>query len=231
MGDRLIAMGVELGRAAVSLFDVSNPDAPKLAAKVFLGDGWSWSEANADEKAFRVFPEQGLVLLPWHGRQGTNGWFQGVQLLDFTKDSLKLRGTINHNSAARRAVLLDSHVLSLSGGELVSAAIADRDQPEVRSVLALSESVDQLFVQGDRLIQISNGSWDASLQAQTAPRLRLSLASDPDTALSSLTSICCIVGRTLTVSTRPVPPMKFGRRFRGKRCFRLLRSRMTDWTL
>jgi uncharacterized secreted protein with C-terminal beta-propeller domain len=88
MGDRLIAMGVELGRAAVSLFDVSNPDAPKLAAKVFLGDGWSWSEANADEKAFRVFPEHGLVLLPWHGRQGTNGWFQGVQLLDFTKDSL-----------------------------------------------------------------------------------------------------------------------------------------------
>jgi len=187
MGDRLIAMGVELGRAAVSLFDVSNPDAPKLAAKVFLGDGWSWSEANADEKAFRVFPEQGLVLLPWHGRQGTNGWFQGVQLLDFTKDTLKLRGTINHNSAARRAVLLDNHVLSLSGGELVSAAIADRDQPEVRSVLALSESVDQLFVQGDRLIQISNGSWDASLQAQTAPRLRLSLASDPDTAISSLT--------------------------------------------
>ena len=187
MGDRLIAMGVELGRAAVSLFDVSNPDAPKLAAKVFLGDGWSWSEANADEKAFRVFPDQGLALLPWHGRKGTNGWFQGVQLLDFTRDSLKLRGTIDHDSAARRAVLLDNHVLSLSGGELVSAAIADRDHPEVRSVLALSESVDQLFVQGDRMIQISKGSWDASLQAQTAPRLRLSLSSDPDTAISSLT--------------------------------------------
>lgn len=187
MGDRLIAMGVELGRAAVSLFDVSNPDSPKLAAKVFLGDEWSWSEANADEKAFRVFPEQGLVLLPWHGRQGTNGWFQGVQLLDFTKDSLKLRGTINHNSAARRAVLLDNHVLSLSGGELVSAGIADRDHPEVRSVLSLSESVDQLFVLGDRLIQISNGSWDPSLQAQSAPRLRLSLATDPEVPIATLT--------------------------------------------
>lgn len=187
MGDRLIAMGVELGRAAVSLFDVSNPDSPKLASKVFLGDEWSWSEANADEKAFRVFPEQGLVLLPWHGRQGTNGWFQGVQLLDFTKDSLKLRGTINHNSAARRAVLLDNHVLSLSGGELVSAAIADRDHPEVRSVLTLSESVDQLFVLGDRLIQISQGSWDASLQAQSAPRLRLSLATDPEAPIATLT--------------------------------------------
>jgi hypothetical protein len=187
MGDRLIAMGVELGRAAVSLFDVSNPDSPKLAAKVFLGDGWSWSEANADEKAFRVFPEQGLVLLPWHGRQGTNGWFQGVQLLDFSKDSLKLRGTIDHNSAARRAVLLDNHVLSLSGGELISAAIADRDHPEVRSVLSLSESVDQLFVLGDRLIHISKGSWDTSLQAQSAPRLRLSLATDPEASIATLT--------------------------------------------
>ena len=72
MGDRLLAMGVEQGRAAVSLFDVANPDAPALLSKVFLGDGWSWSEAGSDDKAFRVFPDQGLVLLPWYGRQGTN---------------------------------------------------------------------------------------------------------------------------------------------------------------
>ena len=186
MGDRLIAMGVEQGRAAVSLFDVSKPEAPRLADKVLLGDGWSWSEANADEKAFRVFPEAGLVLLPWHGQKGTNGWFQGVQLLEFTRESLKLRGTIDHNSAARRAELRDAHVLSLSGGELVSAAIADRDHPKVNSVLKLSESVDQLFVLGDRLVQISNGSWDASLQAQSAPSLRLSPVSDPEATLASL---------------------------------------------
>ncbi len=186
MGDRLLAMGVEDGRAAVSLFDVSKVDAPRLADKVFLGDGWSWSEANADEKAFQVLPEAGLVLLPWHGRQGTNGWFQGVQLLDYTRDSLKLRGTIDHSSAARRAMLRDAHVLSLSGGELVSASIVDRDRPQVRSVLALSESVDRLFVLGDRLIQLSNGSWDMSLQAQTAPRLRISPTSDPEATLSTL---------------------------------------------
>lgn len=187
LGDRLIAMGVEQGRAAVSLFDVSNADAPKLNDKVFLGDGWSWSEANADEKAFSVFEDQGLVLLPWHGQKGTNGWFQGVQLLDFTRDSLKLRGTLDHNSAARRARVVSGHVLSLSGGELVSATIADRDHPEVRSVLSLSESVDQLFVIGDRLVQISNGTWDASLQAQTAPRIRLCPVSDPDAPVASLT--------------------------------------------
>ena len=187
MGDRLLAMGVEEGRAAVSLFDVSKAEAPRLADKVFLGDGWSWSEANADEKAFRVLSEAGLVLLPWHGRKGTNGWFQGVQLLDYTRDSLKLRGTIDHSSAARRAMLRDDHVLSLSGGELVSASIVDRDRPEVRSVLALSDSVDRLFVLGDRLIQLSNGSWDMSLQAQTAPRLRIGPASDPDATSATLT--------------------------------------------
>lgn len=187
MGDRLIAMGVEEGRAAVSLFDVSKAESPRLAAKVFLGDGWSWSEANADEKAFKVFPEAGLVLLPWHGRQGTNGWFQGVQLLEFTQESLKLRGTIDHASAARRAVLREDHVLSLSGGELVSATVADRDRPQVQAVLGLSEAVDQLFVLGDRLVQVSNGTWDMALQAQGAPRLRISPVSDPDATLASLT--------------------------------------------
>jgi hypothetical protein len=187
MGDRLIAMGVEEGRAAVSLFDVSKAEAPRLAAKVFLGDGWSWSEANADEKAFKVFPDAGLVLLPWHGRQGTNGWFQGVQLLEFTRESLKLRGTIDHSSAARRAVLREEHVLSLSGGELVSASVADRDRPQVRAVLGLSQTVDQVFETGDRLVQLSNGTWDMALQAQGAPRLRLSPSSDPDATLASLT--------------------------------------------
>lgn len=186
MGDRLIAMGVEDGRAAVSLFDVTRPEDPKLTDKVFLGDGWSWSEANADEKAFKVLPEAGLVLLPWHGRQGTNGWFQGVQLLDFTRESLKLRGTIDHASTARRAVLRDDHVLSLSGGELVSATVADRDRPQVKAVLRLSEEVDRLFVLGDRLVQVSYGSWDMALQAQGAPRVRLSPASDPDATLASL---------------------------------------------
>lgn len=187
LGDRLIAMGVEQGRAAVSLFDVSDADAPRLADKVFLGDGWSWSEANADEKAFSVFAAEGLVLLPWHGQTGNKGWFQGVQLLEFTRDALKLRGTINHNSAARRAKFVSGHILSVSGGELVSADITDRDHPQVRSVLALSESVDQLFVSGDRLVQIANGSWDAALQAQTAPKIRLCPASDPDSAFASLT--------------------------------------------
>jgi len=186
MGDRLLAMGVEQGRAAVSLFDVANPDAPALLSKVFLGDGWSWSEAGSDDKAFRVFPDQGLVLLPWYGRLGTNAWFQGIQLLDYSRSSLALRGTIDHDSTARRAALLGGHVLSLSSGELLSADIADRDHPAVRTVVDLSRPVDRVFVAGDRLVQIATGRWQGGSQEYGALTVSLSTAEDPDTVLSSL---------------------------------------------
>lgn len=186
MGDRLLAMGAEQGRAAVSLFDVANPAAPALLSKVYLGDGWSWSEANADEKAFRVFADRNLALLPWHGRQGTNGWFQGMQLLEFTRSSLALRGTISHDSTARRATLLGENVLSLSSGELVSADISNRDQPLVRSVVDLSRPVDRVFELGDHLVQIATGRWNNGSQEPGPLMVGLSTREDPDSLISSL---------------------------------------------
>ncbi len=186
MGDRLLAMGAEGGRAAVSLFDVSNPSLPSLLDKVFLGDGWSWSEANADEKAFRVFADRGLVLLPWHGRRGTNDWFQGMQLMEFGRDSLTLRGTISHEAQARRATLVADHVLSLSAGELVSAGIADPDHPVVRSVLDLSRPVDRVFVHGDQLVQVASGRWTGGSGGYGPVSVVLSTSGDPDTLLSTL---------------------------------------------
>jgi hypothetical protein len=186
MGDRLLAMGAEGGRAAVSLFDVSNPSVPALLDKVFLGDGWSWSEANADEKAFRVFADRGMVLLPWHGLRGTNEWFQGMQLMEFGRDSLTLRGTVSHEVQARRATLIGEHVLSLSSGELVSAGIADPDHPVVRTVLDLSRPVDRVFVHGDRLVQVASGRWTGGAGGYGPATVGLSASDDPDTLLSSL---------------------------------------------
>jgi hypothetical protein len=157
LGDRLLAMGVEGGRAAVSLFDVSNVAAPALVSKVFMGDGWSWSEANADEKAFRVFPESGLVLLPWHGRQG-DGWFQGIQLLDFSPTNLTLRGTVDHQMPARRATVAGNRVFSVSSAEFLSVDIADRDRPTVKAELSLSRSVERVLAHGSRLLQVTTDS-------------------------------------------------------------------------
>lgn len=186
LGDRLLAMGIEDGRAAVSLFDVADPAAPSLLDKVFLGDGWSWSEANSDEKAFRVFPDRNLALLPWHGRAAGDRWFQGIQLLDFNRDGLSLRGTIDHTATARRATVIGDEVLSISGGELVAADITDRDHPAVSSTLDLSSPVDRVFIVGDNLLRIANPR-PASAGGDTTPLLvSLSSRAAPDDLLTSL---------------------------------------------
>ncbi|MSU31443.1 MAG: hypothetical protein EXS25_02050 [Pedosphaera sp.] len=185
-GDRLLAMGVELGRAAISLFDVADPAAPALLSKVFLGEGWSWSEANIDEKAFRVFPDSNLALLPWFGRLGTNDWFQGIQLLDFTRDSLQLRGTINHAASARRATLVDKHVLSISGAEILSADISNRDKPAVQAAIDLGRPVDRVLVAGDHLIQLTGGRWESASGQLSPLTVDLSLETDPETSIAKL---------------------------------------------
>jgi len=185
LGDRLLAMGVEGGRAALSLFDVADPARPALLNKVFLGAGWSWSEANNDEKALAVFPDAGLVLVPWSGQpvnQGT-GWFQGMQLvdLDLTAGRLTARGVIEHHLQARRATLLGGRVLSLSAQELLTADITDRDAPAVVAELPLVRPVDRVFVAGDRLLQLRYP------QGETDPAVvTLTGAATPDRALATL---------------------------------------------
>lgn len=186
LGDRLLAMGVESGRAAVSLFDVADPDHPGLVDKVYLGDGWSWSEANSDEKAFRVFPDRNLALLPWHGRIGTNRWFQGIQLLDFTRDDLTLRGAINHEATPRRASVVGDSVLSISGRELVSAGIADRDHPAVSATLDLVSPADRVVVAGTNLVRVVVPRWSADLNDAAPLRLGLSTVTNPDRMIATL---------------------------------------------
>ena len=61
-GTQLVAVGVETNRTTVSLFDVANPGHPALLSRVQLGNQYSSSEANSDEKAFTVLEDAGLIL-------------------------------------------------------------------------------------------------------------------------------------------------------------------------
>lgn len=155
MGDRLLTVGIddtEGWRAAVQLFDVSNPAKPALLSKVPLGDAWSSSEANWDEKALGVFPEAGTVLIPFSGST-KEGYRQGVQLIDLGRDALKARGVIEHETfTPRRSAIVGPRVLSLSSRELLTTDIADRDAPHVVARLALSRPVDRVLVSGEHLL-------------------------------------------------------------------------------
>lgn len=160
---RLLTLGVDGSRTAVQLFDVADPGKPALLSKVVLGEGWSWTEGNVDEKAFQFFPEAGLILVPWQGQRGTDptgSWFRGVQLIDLdpAQGQLKARGVIDHALQARRATLIGSSVVSLSSQELLSVDATQRDQPSIRAELPLSRRVDRIFAKGDRLVQVGQGS-------------------------------------------------------------------------
>ncbi len=176
--NRLLAVGVERGNATVALFDVADEARPTQLSKVFLGTGWSWSEANSDEKAFKYLPELGLVLVPWQGYE--DGQFiQAMQLVDYTGDRLVKRGIIPHRLQARRATSLSNRILSLSGQELLVVDAANRDLPVVKADLDLSFVVTQVRVDGDRLVLLST-------TGASTPTIRRVASASPDVILGSL---------------------------------------------
>ncbi len=161
MGDRLLTLGVDDvqgRRVAVRLFDVSNPAQPGLLSEVHLGEDISWNEANSDEKAFGVFPENGLVLVPVS--EGSRGYLaHGVHLLDLGRDVVTLRGFLTGESVVPRRVLLHrDRLLTLSSRALVSAEIGDRDEPTVTSSVELAYPVERVLAVGDHLLEFQNES-------------------------------------------------------------------------
>jgi hypothetical protein len=161
LGDRLLTLGIDNisnWRVAVQLFDVSDPAKPSLLAKVPLGEDASWSEATHDEKAFGVFLDAGLLAVPisdWSGSASQ----QGVQLIDLGRDFLRLRGLLSSETLVpRRATLHRDRLISISGRELVSATIADRDQPSVSARLELAYPVERVLLAGENLLEFSGHS-------------------------------------------------------------------------
>ena len=188
LGDRLVSIGVDdtdnKRRVAVSLFDVSDVTKPRLFDKVTMGDRWSWSEAQYDEKAFTVLPHAGLILVPYQGYEGT-GYAKKVQIIDLNEKTLKKRGVIEHALQPRRATEYQDFIMSISGQELLSVDATNRDKPVVKGKIELAWFVDQIIPVGDYLLQLARGSnW--YFGEQRGPSLRVAAKADPDDALGSL---------------------------------------------
>ncbi|MBI4327153.1 MAG: beta-propeller domain-containing protein, partial [Chloroflexi bacterium] len=197
LGNRLVAIGIDNTngwRVAVSLFDVQDSARPALLSKVLLGENHSWSEANSDEKAFRVLPEAGLILVPYQGNT-TNGYASRVRLIDLSADALTTRGAIEHQFQPRRATVHRDFILSIAGREMLSVDAANRDQPIVKAETELAWTVNRVFVQGDYLVELENES-QGTASNQVGPTLRVSQADDTDQVLNrlGLTSLFPIVG-------------------------------------
>lgn len=185
LGDRLVTIGLVDWRPAISLFDVSNPAAPRLLSQVPLGvvNGWAHSEAVWNEKAFKVIPEENLILVPVSGSGEEGGWFSTVQILDLLRDKVVKRGAIQHEFSPRRAALVNNSVVAISPSRLVTVDASNRDRPVVKADLEIAWSVNRVFNVGRYLVQIGGS---ADWNEQRAPRLSVSTSAQPDDTLRSI---------------------------------------------
>jgi hypothetical protein len=183
LGDRLVAVGRLNNQTAVALFDVSDPTRPAVLSQIPLGTDSSWSEANWKEKAFNVMPEENLIVVPYSGYEPGSGYASRVQLLDLTRDAINKRGVIDHGLAARRTAVKGERLLAISGTDLVTVDIADRDQPRVTSEVEIAWRVDRVFLAGQYLLQVGG---TADWRADRPQTVSVSTASDPDAVLTTV---------------------------------------------
>ena len=187
LGDRLVTIGYANSKISVSLFDVADATAPKLIQQLPVSKNWAWSEATWNEKAFTVLPEEGLIMVPltesWYWNwddQTTTAPENGIQLVDFDRDSLTLRGRIPQAFAPRRSAVHRDAVLALGDSSLLTADIADRDQPAIVSDLSLAWRTDYVWRAGQYLVELGGNLRGDGNVLTVAP------LDQPDETLSTL---------------------------------------------
>ena len=160
-GDRLLSVGVEDRRVAISQFDVSDPANLGPPLRVYLGEegSYSWSEGNYDEQAIGYFPDRGVMILPYqsYNRGDWSSHETALQILTFDDDSLEKAGVIDTNFAARRATLIDDDTLvSVSGREVNALDVSDLSDPRPLSSLEVAWPVERVVRYGDYVLQLES---------------------------------------------------------------------------
>ena len=187
-GDRLLSVGVEDTRVAVSIFDVSNPSIPTMLDRIFLGEPgqYSSSEANWDEKAVGYLATENVLIVPyesraWNGETGEYFYKTAMQKINIVGDNLQKDGEVPHEVRARRATMLGSLMVSISGQELLVADLRDSSSPSIVANHTLSWPVHELHKVGDNLIEV-----EKSYSLDQPSKLRLVTAVDPENLIDTL---------------------------------------------
>lgn len=198
-GDRLIAVGREDRDVAVSLFDVSNPDAATQLARVYPSktqspNEYAWSEAEWEHRAVTYLRDQGKLIVPvqvWAGGQAIHS----TQTVNVTQNSLTLGPVVKMKDQARRGTVLKGYLVSISGKELaVHTDPPNGGESTEAAWLELAWPVEQIIPMGDYLVQIESNApgfsrswwrwWGSNSSEQNV--VRLTKASDPDDVLDSV---------------------------------------------
>jgi hypothetical protein len=178
-GDRMLGLATDEGSIQVSLFDVGNLVRPKLLQRVNFG---TQSELPKDDTVvhdvLRPRDERGALLVPFSTRTAPcNGYQHGVELVDYTRDTLSAGGFVQ-TDPARRAMLQRDTLFSLSSSHLQSFDVANRDTRRLLDEVVLSQGAEDAAGTQNHVVRIGFTSLDRPTTLDVLPRANAATA-DP----------------------------------------------------
>ncbi|MFP4499659.1 MAG: beta-propeller domain-containing protein [Candidatus Hydrogenedentota bacterium] len=151
-GDRLVALGVDDtdGRQVkVSLYDVSTPTAPAELDVISFGEGWAWSTAYNDVKAFTVLED--TLIVPFNG-WSEEGGFDRLQFISYDRNSLHLRGHVDLQGNILRSFDYGGAFYGVTTEQVATIEGPNLDSLAVTGAVTLAEYVSHVLplAQGGR---------------------------------------------------------------------------------
>ncbi len=160
-GDKILAVGVDDQdgwKTKVSMYDVSDPENPTEMSMIAIGSNYSWSTANYDWKAFRIYDDLGLILLPVNEyEERTWRSIYKLYLIDFDMEKgLTERGHVVSDSPVMRGVAVEEKIVSIGDRHVMVIDAKDRDNPEILSTAVLAYFVGDLNSCGNQLCGVDS---------------------------------------------------------------------------
>ena len=174
-GSRVFAVKRNGQISGIRMYDVSDPENPTETSSVELGtDMGMFSEDNEiseDWKAFKIFDELGLILIPIFDYED-NSYFRDqpvplaplyrLYLVDFDlNEGLKKRGYIESDRETVRGVAVNNLILDIGENNLLLADATDRDHPKITSRIDFIYHTYPISECSDSLCGIDNSKFVA----------------------------------------------------------------------
>ncbi len=157
-GDRLIGLGLDRndtrGNLNVSLFDVSDMWAPRLLARTPFGPTNMYEDYQITQsvlpedqdriqKAFSISSD-GLIAVPFSNGRGCTSTTttSGVQLLQWTGDTLALRALLPVSGNPRRALRREGELIAVSDSTVSSFSLTRTDVARPTANLVIGTCTD-----------------------------------------------------------------------------------------
>jgi len=115
----------------ISLFDVSDPTSPKEIAKYVATGRYSSSAAEYEHKAFLFSKAKSLLVIPAYSYDWDGGdSYNGALVFNITKESITLRGLIDHGgqyggASVERSLYIEDELFTKSPSLLRINALSD----------------------------------------------------------------------------------------------------------